>query len=353
MLCGWKNLIGDVPRRSMRSARFMSTRIVGSTASEIENGIKICVKTTDGEFSANAYHSHVKDGIRAVNEEISPAISGLDPTDQMGIDQLLCILDGTSDCSKFGTGAVLGVSMAVARAGASVMNRKLVEYLADIGGHSSLKLPLPMLRTSSGVWCIPFGSSTFSDSIAMLSRVSNNCPEKGAGQTTEQQIDTMQNVIQKLDLTGEVAFGISQPDQELCNKYPIALIYDPYPGQDDVTTFQALYDALHENVQIVAGKELSSSMESIMYAVGNEMVNGVSIDLYSMGTVTQTMESVRFARGAGCEVIYTDLCGNTKLECMDPCFTSSFVVSQSLPCIMLDSLEAGYVGELLKIESAI
>ncbi|ANE31904.1 phosphopyruvate hydratase [Campylobacter hyointestinalis] len=334
--------------------------IVPSGAS---TGKREALELRDGDKSKFGGKGVLK-AVNNVNTLIAEEVSGMDALDQKAIDDAMLGLDGTDNYSNLGANAVLGVSMAVARAAANSLNLPLYRYL---GGTNACTLPVPMFNIINGgahannsvdfqeFMVMPFGFSSFSDALRAVAEIYQTLKKilNDLGHSTavgdeggfapnlkdnEEPIKIIMEAIAKAGYkAGEqikIALDVASSElyedgvyklegrtltskelvdryEELCNKYPIFSIEDGL-SEDDWEGWKLLTDRLGSKVQLV-GDDLFVTNEKIL-KVGIEkgIANAILIKPNQIGSVSQTMQTVRLAQRNGYRCIMSHRSGESE-----------------------------------------
>ncbi|CUU90922.1 phosphopyruvate hydratase [Campylobacter hyointestinalis] len=334
--------------------------IVPSGAS---TGKREALELRDGDKSKFGGKGVLK-AVNNVNTLIAEEVSGMDALNQKAIDDAMLGLDGTDNYSNLGANAVLGVSMAVARAAANSLNLPLYRYL---GGTNACTLPVPMFNIINGgahannsvdfqeFMVMPFGFSSFSDALRAVAEIYQTLKKilNDLGHSTavgdeggfapnlkdnEEPIKIIMEAIAKAGYkAGEqikIALDVASSElyedgvyklegrtltskelvdryEELCNKYPIFSIEDGL-SEDDWEGWKLLTDRLGSKVQLV-GDDLFVTNEKIL-KVGIEkgIANAILIKPNQIGSVSQTMQTVRLAQRNGYRCIMSHRSGESE-----------------------------------------
>lgn len=312
----------------------------------------------------------VLDAVENVNNAIAEELDGADALDQAEVDHLLLTLDGTPNKAKLGANAILGVSMAVARAAADSLGIPLYRYL---GGAHTLQLPVPMANIVNGgrhsdnkidfqeFMVMPVGADSMREAVRMTAEVFHAL--KGilakAGHTTavgdeggfapnlgnEEALDFIMRAIEKaryrpgedvviaLDCAASELFDAgdrkgykfwkSAPDslysademielyRKWVEKYPIASIEDPL-DQNDWAGYSRLTEELGGKIQIVGDDFFVTNTERLRRGIDEAACNSILIKLNQIGTVTETIDAVRMAQKAGYTAVISHRSGETE-----------------------------------------
>jgi enolase len=308
----------------------------------------------------------VMGAVDAVNAEIFDALSGVDALDQTQIDTDLCLLDGTDNKSRLGANAILGVSLAVARAAAESTGMPLWRYLGGINAHL---LPTPMMNILNGgahadnkldvqeFMIMPVSADSFGDGLRMGAEIfhalqkelsatglSTAVGDEGgfapAINSTDEAISFVSravdaagytlgdDVVLALDaaatefyqdgayhLAGE---GRSLSSEEMCDywaeiaqKYPVLSLEDPL-DEDDWDGFTNLTDRLGDAVQIVGDDLYVTNPERLARGITDGAGNAILVKVNQIGTLTETMTAISMAKQAGFGVVISHRSGETE-----------------------------------------
>lgn len=308
----------------------------------------------------------VLQAVEHVNEEIGPELVGYDVLDQVGIDQLLIELDGTSNKGKLGANAILGVSMAVARAAADELDIPLYMYL---GGFNAKQLPVPMMNILNGgehadnnvdiqeFMVMPVGASSFKEALRMGTEIFHHLKAvlKGKGLNTavgdeggfapnlssnEEALQTIIEAIEKagykpgeevklaLDVAASELYrdgkyhlegeGVVKTSEEmiefysdLVNKYPIISIEDGL-DENDWDGWKKLTDALGSKVQLVGDDLFVTNTEKLAEGIEKGIGNSILIKVNQIGTLTETFDAIEMAKRAGYTAVISHRSGETE-----------------------------------------
>jgi enolase len=342
--------------------------------------------------------------VASVNEVIAPKIIGFDPTQQRELDQLLIELDGTKDKSQLGANAVVGVSMAVARAAAETTEVPLYRYL---GGDEVGRLPVPMMNVINGgahadnsldfqeFMLVPHGAPSFSEAmrygaeifqtLKILLRkrghVTSVGDEGGFSPKLRDNEEACNLIVDAIESASfvpgdQVAIALDQAasafhidgayvfhrsgggrktTDELidlysgwADHYPIVSLEDGL-SEDDWDGFRALTAALGNRVQIVGDDLYVTNRKFIQKGIAERATNAVLIKLNQIGTVTETMEAIQMCRSAGWEYVISHRSGET-----EDTFIADFAVAMGSSQIKTGSLcrseRVAKYNRLLEIE---
>ena len=322
----------------------------------------------DGDMSR--YHGKgVLSAVRNVNEKIKPALLGLDVRDQAAIDKRMIDLDGTPNKARLGANAILGVSMACARAAASVMMLPLYRYL---GGTQGRLLPRPMMNILNGgahagnnvdiqeFMIMPLSQPTFAEALRAGAEVFHTLKrvlsKKGLStavgdeggfapdlKTNEEAVEVILEAIEQagykpgedigicLDAAAASFYdkekrryvfhksdGSERGSREMIDfyrdwvdKYPIISIEDGL-DEEDWEGFALMTQELGEKIQIVGDDLLVTNTQRLAKGIELKAANAILIKLNQIGTVTETMEAIDMARKAGWGAVVSHRSGETE-----------------------------------------
>lgn len=314
--------------------------IVPSGAS---TGIHEAVELRDGEERYNG--KGVEKAVENVNEKIAEELICFDCFDQLGIDKMLIELDGSENKGNLGANAILGVSIAVARAAANEAGLPLYQYL---GGVNAKTMPIPMMNIINGgehadnnvdiqeFMIMPVGAKTFKEVYHALKKVlkdkglSTGVGDEGgfapnlesnkkafdcileavkaagyqAGKDIVLAIDAAASEFYDKDkkkyiLEGEgrefTSEELSKFYEELVNEYPIYSIEDGL-DEDDWEGWKHLTDLIGDKVQLVGDDFFVTNTKRLQEGIEKESANSILIKLNQIGTITETLDSIELAK---------------------------------------------------------
>ena len=308
----------------------------------------------------------VTTAVSNVNKQIADAIRGLNAANQKSIDQVMLQLDGTQNKSKLGANAILGVSMAVARAGAMAHGLSLYRYL---GGINANCLPVPMMNVINGgahaannldiqeFMIIPFGAESLSKSVRMGAETFHTLKkilkEKGLNtavgdeggfapdlNSNEEAIILILDAIKSAGYTPgkEIGIGLDAAASEfyqknkynlasenrsltgeqmidyyaeLIEKYPILSIEDGLAEQD-WKNWEIFTERLEGTVQIVGDDIFVTNPKILAKGIEEGVANSILVKLNQIGTVTETLQAIEMARQAGYTTVISHRSGETE-----------------------------------------
>jgi enolase len=368
---------------------------------ELDNHRRVAASVPSGASTGKHEARELRDGdpvryggrgvlraVTGVNESIAPKIIGFDPTQQRELDQLLIDLDGTKDKSQLGANAIVGVSMAVARAAAETTGIPLYRYL---GGDEVGRLPVPMMNVINGgahadnsldfqeFMLVPHGAPSFSEAMRYGAEIFQTLKillrkrghftsvgdEGGFSPKLRDNEEACNLIVDAIESAGFVpgeqvaialdpaasAFHVDgayvfhrsgggrKTTDELidlysgwADHYPIVSIEDGL-SEDDWDGFRALTAALGNRVQIVGDDLYVTNRKFIQKGIAERATNAVLIKLNQIGTVTETMEAIQMCRSAGWEYIISHRSGET-----EDTFIADFAVAMGSAQIKTGSL---------------
>ena len=313
-------------------------------------GVHEAVELRDGDKSKYLGKS-VENAVNNVNTLINDELTGYDVQDQNGIDAAMIQLDGTENKSKLGANAILGVSLAVARAAAASTGQDLFRY---IGGVNANTLPVPMMNILNGgshadnkidiqeFMIMPVGASSFSEGLRMGAEIFHNLKSvlKKSGHSTnvgdeggfapnlgsnEEAIEVVleaikqagykpgedivialdaaasefynkEKMVYEFESTGQTFTNIQLVDfwKEWADKYPIVSIEDGF-DEDDWDGWNALYKAIGDRVQLVGDDLFVTNVKRLQRGIDEGSANSILIKVNQIGTLTETINAVQLA----------------------------------------------------------
>ena len=340
----------------------VGSAIVPSGAS---TGVHEAVELRDGDKSRYLGKGTLN-AVNNVNEIIADELIGFDIFDQVGIDRALIQIDGTENKSKLGANAILGVSMAVARAAAIESDTPLYEY---IGGVNAKILPVPMMNILNGgehadnnvdiqeFMVMPAGACSFKEALRMGTEVFHNLKSvlKSKGYNTavgdeggfapnlnsnEEALQTIMEAIEKagykagkdiflaLDVASSEMYENGKYDfkgegkiyssQELVNyycelveKYPIISIEDGL-SEDDWDGWKLLTEKIGNKVQLVGDDLFVTNYSRLNMGIEKGIANSILIKLNQIGTITETLDAIELAKTHGYTCVISHRSGETE-----------------------------------------
>ncbi len=316
----------------------------------------------DGRYGGKG----VLQAVSSVNNEIAEAIAGWDVTDQVGIDLAMIGLDGTDNKSNLGANAILGVSLAVAKAAAASIEMPLYRY---IGGAYARTLPTPMMNIMNGgkhaagatdlqeYMIMPVGAPTFAEATRWSAEIYQSLKKvlasKGYGTTVGDEggfaphvksnaepFELMMSAVEKAGyIPGEqIMFAMDPAASEiyedglynmkvegkkltgaemvefyvdLVNKYPIISIEDGL-DEDDWDTWTLMMERLGDRVQIVGDDLLVTNVKRIQMAIERNAVNSLLCKVNQIGSLTESIQAVEMVQRRGWTAVVSHRSGETE-----------------------------------------
>ncbi|HCX64858.1 MAG TPA: phosphopyruvate hydratase [Eubacteriaceae bacterium] len=319
----------------------------------------------------------VSKAVENVNEIIAEEIIGYDALDQINIDRMMIELDGTDNKGKLGANAILGVSLAVARAAAEALGMSLFQY---IGGVNAKKLPVPMMNILNGgehadnnvdiqeFMVMPVGAKTFKEALQTCAEIFHNLKkvlsEKGLStsvgdeggfapnlSSNEAALEVIIEAIKKagykpgeevqlamdvaatemykedgkyhLDGEGVVKTAEEMVDfyQQMLEKYPIISIEDGL-SEDDWEGWKVMTDRLGDKVQLVGDDLFVTNTVRLKKGIDMGVANSILVKVNQIGTLTETLDAIEMAKVAGYTAVVSHRSGET-----EDCTISDLVVA--------------------------
>ena len=307
----------------------------------------------------------VTKAVENVNGEIAEAMVGLNVLDQTGIDKMLIEIDGTPNKTRLGANAILGVSLACARAAAEVTGQSLYNY---IGGVNAKTLPCPMMNVLNGgahatgsnvdiqeFMIMPVGATSWKEALRMCAEVFHTLkkvvPASGVGDeggyapnldSDEDALKALVTAIEKsgykpgedfmIAIDGAVSDWYNEEDKcyhlpkrgtvmtsqqmvdmwaDFVEKYPIISIEDGM-GENDWEGWQLMTKTLGHKIQIVGDDLFVTNTERIKKGIALGAANSVLIKVNQIGTLTETLDAIQMAHRAGWTAVVSHRSGETE-----------------------------------------
>jgi enolase len=308
----------------------------------------------------------VRKAVEAVNTEIRKALDGLDADDQRGLDKLLCDLDGTENKQRLGANAILGVSLAAAKAAADSHEQPLYRYL---GGEEATLLPVPLMNIINGgmhadndidfqeFLIVPVGAPSIAEGVRMGAEVFQTLKHalKGAGHntnvgdeggfapnlaSTREALDFIlsaiatagyqpgKDVYLALDVAATELYGEDRyflkgekrtltADQmtayytELVSSYPIFSIEDGM-SEDDWDGWRVITQALGDRIQLVGDDLFVTNVTRLKQGIDQHIANAILVKVNQIGTLSETLDAVRMAQEAHYAAVMSHRSGETE-----------------------------------------
>lgn len=340
------------------------TAIVPSGAS---TGAFEAVELRDGD-KGRYLGKGVEKAVDNVNEIIAPELEGMDATDQPGIDGLLIELDGTPNKGKLGANAILGVSMAVARAAAEEVGLPLFQY---IGGVNAKQLPVPMMNILNGgehadnnvdvqeFMILPVGAKSFREGLRMGAELFHSLKkvlgekglacgvgdEGGFAPNLDSNRAALELIVEAISKAGyepgkDVMLGLDVAATEMYNKetkkyvlagegkeltsaemvdlyedwannFPIVTIEDGL-DEEDWDGWKVLTERLGNKLQLVGDDLFVTNTERLERGIEAGVANSILIKVNQIGTLTETLDAIEMAKRAGYTAVISHRSGETE-----------------------------------------
>lgn len=340
----------------------IGTAIVPSGAS---TGVHEAVELRDGDKSRYLGKGTTK-AVDNVNEIIAEELLYFDVFDQVGIDNALIQLDGTENKGKLGANAILGVSMAVARAASIELGKPLYEY---IGGTNAKTLPVPMMNILNGgehadnnvdiqeFMVMPVGAKSFKEALRMGTEIFHNLKavlkskgyntavgdEGGFAPNLNSNEEALQTIMEAIDKAGYVAgkdifLALDVASSEmyedgkynfkgegkvysseelvdyycsLVDKYPIISIEDGL-AEDDWNGWKLITEKLGKKIQLVGDDLFVTNYSRLSTGIEKKIANSILIKLNQIGTITETLDAIELAKTHGYTCVISHRSGETE-----------------------------------------
>ena len=340
----------------------MGSAIVPSGAS---TGVHEAVELRDND-EKRFLGKGVETAVDNVNLEIADELVGWDVFDQVGIDNYLIELDGTENKSRLGANAILGVSLAVAKAAADENGQRLFEYIGGVNGKT---LPVPMMNILNGgqhadnnvdiqeFMIMPVGGENFKESLRMGTEVFHNLKnvlksrklntavgdEGGFAPNLESNEEALQTIVEAIKKAGyepgkDVMIAIDAAASEfyedgkynmagdnavrssdemieyyknLVEKYPIISIEDGL-AEDDWDGWKKLTKELGSKIQLVGDDLFVTNVKRLQKGIEMGICNSILIKLNQIGTLTETLDSIELAKRHGYTAVISHRSGETE-----------------------------------------
>jgi enolase len=306
----------------------------------------------------------VQKAVKNVTDIIFPEIEGLDATNQADIDRILISLDGTDNKGKLGANAILGVSMACARASSSALGLPLFRYL---GGTNARTLPVPMMNVLNGgkhadnnvdiqeFMIMPKGAPSFREAIRMgaetfhtLKKVLSGKKyatsvgdEGGFAPNLQSNEEAIQLLIEAIEKAGykpgkDICIAMDPASSEFCKdgkysidgqsktsrelvdyyaklveKYPIISIEDGL-AEDDWEGWKYITEKLGDKIQIVGDDLFVTNTKRLKKGIDEGIANSILIKVNQIGTLTETFDAIEMAKRAGYTSVISHRSGETE-----------------------------------------
>ena len=310
----------------------------------------------------------VEKAVANVNEIIAPELEGMESTDQPAIDAVMIELDGTHNKGKLGANAILGVSMAVARASAEELGLPLFQY---IGGVNAKQLPVPMMNILNGgehadnnvdvqeFMILPVGAKSFREGLRMGAEVFHSLKkvlgekglacgvgdEGGFAPNLGSNREALELIVEAIEKAGykpgdDVRLGLDVAATEMydketklydlkhegkkltaeqmvdlyeewVNNFPIVTIEDGL-DEEDWDGWKVLTDRLGKKVQLVGDDLFVTNTERLERGIEAGVANSILIKVNQIGTITETLDAIEMAKRAGYTAVISHRSGETE-----------------------------------------
>ena len=339
-----------------------------SVPSGASTGVHEACELRDGDKERYLGKGVLK-AVENVNNEIAECLVGMNVLDQTAIDKALIALDGTPNKTKLGANAILGASLACAKAAAESLGTSLYNY---IGGVNAKTLPVPMMNILNGgahatnnveiqeFMVMPVGATSFREALRMCAEVfhqlkttlkENGTPAAGVGDeggyapNLKKDEDAFKCIVAAIEKAGYkpgedfmIAIDAAVSDwynaetgcydlpkakktmtkQQMVNmwkkfadNYPIISMEDCM-GEDDIEGWQMLTKALGDRVQLVGDDLFVTNTERLKMGLENKIANAILIKVNQIGTLTETLDAIQMANRAGYTAIVSHRSGETE-----------------------------------------
>jgi enolase len=369
-------LIEDILAREILDSRgnptvevevLLSGGAVGRAAvpSGASTGVHEALELRDGD-AARFGGKGVLKAVANINENLAIELAGWDALDQTGIDEFMIGLDGTDNKGNLGANAILGVSLAVAKAAAAALMIPLFRYLGGVGAKT---MPVPMMNILNGgkhaanstdlqeFMIVPVGAPSFAEGLRWGSEIyhqlkkvlkdknlnTNVGDEGGFAPSLSANHEAIELILAAIEQAGfkpadEIYIALDPAASEVyedgkyvlkrenrtltgaemvdfyadwLEKYPIISIEDGL-AEDDWDSWQLMRQRLGDRLQIVGDDLLVTNAERLAMAIDRQAANSILIKLNQIGTLTETIEAVEMAKRAGWTAVISHRSGETE-----------------------------------------
>jgi enolase len=321
------------------------------------------VELRDGDTRSYAGKG-VLDAVRNVNTEIAGAVTGLDAEDQRALDLTLIELDGTKNKSRLGANAILGVSLAVAKAGAAHAGVSLFRWIGGVGAHV---LPVPMLNVINGgahaqnsldlqeFMLVPAGAETFAEGLrigaetfhALKGVLHDRGLSTGVGdeggfapelESTEAAVEAVLEAAERAGHRERVAIALDPAStelyrdgsyhlerqgrimsadelielySELADRFPVVSIEDGL-AEDEWGAWKTMTERLGDRLQLVGDDLFVTNVERFQRGIDEGVANAILVKVNQIGTLTESLEAIELAHANGYGVVISHRSGETE-----------------------------------------
>jgi enolase len=374
-------------------------------------GEREAVELRDGDKS-RYLGKGVEKAVKNANTKLAKLLIGKDVSDQASLDKAMIDLDGTHNKGKLGANALLGASMAIARAAAAEAGKPLYVYLGELAGNANYSLPLPMCNIINGgahsdapidfqeFMIAPVGAKSFSEGLRMSVEVFHALKsllkkrglstavgdEGGFAPSLKGTKDALDSIMKAIKAAGyepgkdvKIALDVASSEfydkdknvytfhksdgksytskqmvkmyADLCAKYPIYSIEDGM-DQNDWEGWKLLTDAIGKKVQLVGDDLFVTNPAILKQGIDGKVANAILIKVNQIGTVTETIEAIKMAQAAKYGVVSSHRSGET-----EDSFIADLAVGTAAGQIKTGSLSRTdrvcKYNQLLRIEEAL
>ncbi len=343
----------------------LESGVVGRAAvpSGASTGKFEAVELRDGDERAYGGKS-VLNAVRNVETEIATAVTGLDAEDQRGLDTVLIELDGTKNKSRLGANAILGCSLAAAKAAAAHADVSLYRWIGGVGAHV---LPVPMMNVVNGgahaqnsidlqeFMVVPAGANTFADAVRIGAEVfhslKNVFHERGLAtavgdeggfapdlESSEAAVEAVLEAAERVGHRDRVAIALDPASTEfyrdggyhlegegrilsatemidfyatLADRYPVVSIEDGL-AEEEWGAWKALTEQLGDRLQLVGDDLFVTNVERLQRGIDEGVANAILVKVNQIGTLTETLETIELARSHGYATVISHRSGETE-----------------------------------------
>ena len=346
---------------------YLSSGVMGRAAvpSGASTGENEAVELRDGDKKRYLGKGVLK-AVKNVNEVLAPELIGLDAVNQRELDKCMIAMDGTKNKSKLGANALLGISLASAKAAAQVLELPLYRY---IGGVNAYTLPVPMMNILNGgshadnnvdvqeFMVMPAGAPTFREALRMGAEVFHTLKKvlKDAGLNTavgdeggfapnlKSNVEAIEVILKAIKNAGykagkDIFIALDPASSEFCekgkyilaaenkknsademvaywsewaSKYPIISIEDGL-SENDWKGWKKLTDALGSKVQLVGDDLFVTNVDYLSKGIKQGVANSILVKVNQIGTLTETLDTCQMAHRAGYTTVISHRSGETE-----------------------------------------
>jgi len=371
-----KHVIGTVMGREILDSRGnptvevevrLESGVLGRAAvpSGASTGAHEAVELRDGDRGRYMAKGVLR-AVEHVNGEIAARVKGIDALDQPGLDRALCELDGTDNKGRLGANAILGVSLATARAASAAQGLPLYRYL---GGDGAVKLPVPMFNVLNGgvhanwqgtdlqeFMIVPAGAPTFREALRWGSETYHALKavlkerkystavgdEGGFAPSLKTNVEAVELILRAIEAAGykpgeQIALALDPASSgfyedgryhlragdarvtasemvdmydDWCRRFPILVLEDGL-AEDDWTGWKTLNNRLGGKIELVGDDLFVTNIARIERGIKEDVANAVLIKLNQIGTLTETLAAIEMARKAGWGAMVSHRSGET------------------------------------------